>query len=464
MEGRGLREENMSVPVTSHTQGCVSQPLEREAVISGLGRVRQAAMKDKNTRFTALMHHMTLDLLRDSFMDLNHKAAPGIDSQTWDDFEADLDANILELYADIRAGGYRALPSMRRYIPKADGRLRPLGIASVEDKIVQRAAVEILSAIYEVDFVDSSYGFRPNRGCHDALDQLYIDITQRKVSWILDADIQGFFDAISHDWMIRFLEHRIADTRMIQLVRKWLKAGYLEKGEWRSTELGCPQGGSASPLLANIYLHYVLDLWVEVQKKEARGEVHFVRYADDFVVGFQYKDDAVRFLNLLGKRLGKFELSLHPTKTRLIEFGRFAAENRRRRGEGKPETFDFLGFTHICSVTRKNKKFKLLRKTINKRMTAKLKALGGELRLRINEAVKDVGKWLGRVVTGYYNYYAVHDNLDTLGSFRYQLGKRWMKIIRRRSHKARMTWDKFGKILKKWIPAPTLVHPYPNQR
>ncbi|MDR0620827.1 MAG: group II intron reverse transcriptase/maturase [Deltaproteobacteria bacterium] len=464
MEERGIQEENMFKPNTLHTQGCESQPEAPEVVINGIERVRQAAMKDKNLKFTSLMHHITPDLLWKSFMAINRNAAPGVDGVLWDEYKENLDDNIMGLYADIKAGAYRALPSRRQYIPKADGKLRPLGIASLEDKIVQRAVVEVLSAIYEVDFTDFSFGFRPNRGCHDALDLLYIDITQKKVNWILDADIQGFFDAISHDWMIRFLEHRIADPRMIRLIQQWLKAGIMEESEWKSTDLGTPQGGSGSPLLANVYLHYVLDLWVEVQKKEARGEIHFVRYADDFVVGFQYKDDAERFHRLLGERLRKFDLTLHPTKTRLFEFGRFAAENRRRRGLKKPETFDFLGFTHICSLTRANRKFKLLRKTILKRRMAKLKSLGMELRKRINWSIKETGRWLKRVVTGYFNYYAVHDNLNILGSFRYHLGRLWMQTVRRRSHKAKMKWDKFVLIIDKWLPKPTLVHPYPNQR
>jgi group II intron reverse transcriptase/maturase len=421
-------------------------------------------MRDKDLRFTALLHHITPSLLMDCFDSLNRSAKPGVDGVTWEEYDDDLSNNLKELHRKIHCGAYRATPSLRRYIPKADGRQRPLGIAALEDKIVQRATVEVLSAIYEEDFSEHSYGFRPGRGCHDALDQLYIDITQHKVSWILDADIQGFFDALDHDWMIRFLEHRVADQRVIGLVKEWLKAGYLEDGVMKNSELGSPQGASASPLLANVYLHYALDLWAEVRITEARGEVHFVRYADDFVVGFQYKDDAVRFLDLLGPRLKKFGLDLHPTKTRLIEFGRFAAANRRGRGEKKPETFDFLGFTHICAVTIKNRKFKLLRKTIKKLLIAKLKGLSVELRKRINWKVGLVGKWLQRVVKGYFNYHAIHDNLDTLGSFRFQLAKRWMKVIRRRSHKARLTWDKFVKVVDKWLPLPKVVHPYPNQR
>jgi group II intron reverse transcriptase/maturase len=469
MEERGSRKENMDNPNTSHTQRCTSSPENIEypelaEVPSGIARVRQAAIRDKDLKFTTLIHHITPRLMRRCFRAINRSAAPGVDGVIWEEYEENLQNNILALHQKVQSGGYKASPNLRRYIPKPDGRKRPLGIATLEDKIVQRAYVEVVSAIYEVDFSEHSHGFRPGRNCHDALDELYIDITQHKVSWILDADIQGFFDAINHDWMIRFLEHRIADKRMIRLTQKWLKAGILEEGERKNSEIGSPQGGSASPFLANVYLHYALDLWVEVQKAKARGEVHFVRYADDFVLGFQYKDDAVRFLELLKARLGKFGLALNLDKTRLIEFGRFAAENRRKRGEKKPETFDFLGFTHSCSLTLANRKFKLLRKTISKRLKGKLKELGKELRRRINWSIKEVGKWLRRVVTGCYNYYAIHDNLDTLGRFRFLLGGRWMKLVRRRSHKRKMTWAKFVKIIDYWLPLPKVLHPYPNER
>jgi group II intron reverse transcriptase/maturase len=387
-----------------------------------------------------------------------------VDEVSYEDYKKDIVNNLADLHQRIQNGTYKALPSLRGYIPKSDGGLRPLGIAAVEDKIAQRAVVEVLSAIYEADFSERSYGFRRNRGCHDALDRLYLDITTRQVNWIVDADIRSFFDSISHDWLIRFLEHRIADQRILRLVKLWLKAGVMEEGNWRSTELGAAQGSSASPLLANVFLHYALDLWVNVFAKEARGEVHYVRYADDFVVGFQHKDDAERFLESLKARLAKFHLELHPDKTRLIEFGRFAAENRRRRGEKKPETFDFLGFTHSCSVCRSTRKFKLLRITINKRWKRKLVSLYAELRARINWSIGRVGSWLNRVVKGYFNYYAVPDNLSTLGKFRFALCKLWMKVLRRRSHKAGMLWSKFYKIADKFIPKPKLVHPYPSQR
>lgn len=431
---------------------------------NGLERIRQAATRDKNIRFTALLHHITPGLLKGCFHSINPKAVPGVDEVTYGVYREGLDVNIADLHQRLHKGTYKAQPSLRGYIPKADGGLRPLGIAAVEDKIVQRAVVEVVQVIYEVDFLDCSYGFRPGKGCHDALDRLYMDITARKVNWVVDADIRSFFDSMSHDWIIRFLEHRIADQRILRLVKQWLKAGVLDGGEWKSTELGAAQGSSISPLLANIYLHYVLDLWGVVFIKRARGEMYYVRYADDFVVGTQYKDDATMFLDSLRERLAEFGLELHPNKTRMIEFGRFARENRLKRKEGKPETFDFLGFTHICSVTRKTRKFKLLRKTISKRIGAKLVDIYKKLRWRINSPIKAVGEWLGSVVKGYFNYFAVHDNLDVLGKFRQSVAKLWLKVIRRRSHKARMTWERFIPIIDKYLPKPLLVHPYPSER
>jgi group II intron reverse transcriptase/maturase len=387
-----------------------------------------------------------------------------VDGVEYDDYVGDADVNIKDLHLRLHKGTYKALPSLRRYIPKQGGGMRPLGIAAVEDKIVQRAVVAILSSIYEVDFSSNSYGFRPEIGCHMALDKLFMDITTRKVNWIVDADIQSFFNSISHDWLIRFLEHRIGDPRILRLIKLWLKAGVVEDGEWANTEVGSAQGSSASPLLANVFLHYALDLWVEKLAKEAKGEVHYVRYADDFVTCLQSGAEAVEFLESLKVRLAKFELKLHPDKTRLIEFGRFAAENRRKRGQGKPETFDFLGFTHSCSIARSTKKFKLLRRTISKRLRAKLVKLYGELRKRINMSISEVGEWLKRSVNGYYRYFAVPDNLTTLGSFRHALAKLWLKVVRRRSQKAKMNWKGFAPIVEKWLPPPKRMHPYPSQR
>ena len=300
---------------------------------------------------------MTVDLLRWSFHQLKRRAAAGIDGVTWDQYEADLESNLADLHGRVQRGAYRAKPSRRQYIPKPDGRQRPLGIAALEDKIVQRAVVEMLNAIYETDFLGFSYGFRPGRSQHQALDALAIAIYRKKVNWILDADIRAFFDSISQEWLIRFLEHRIADRRLLRLIGKWLKAGVLEDGRLLTVERGTPQGAVISPLLANIYLHYVYDLWVHHWRRRlAQGEVIVVRYADDIVVGFQYRADAERFLDELRQRLEEFGLELHPEKTRIIEFGRFAHANRQARGLGKPETFAFLGFTHICGRTREGRR------------------------------------------------------------------------------------------------------------
>jgi group II intron reverse transcriptase/maturase len=437
----------------------------REDVFA-LERVREAAKKDKHVKFTALMHHITKERLRSSFEALNPRAAPGVDCVEVGDYKEELEDNIDRLWQRVQGGSYKPLPSKRSYIPKGDGRMRPLGIAALEDKIVQRTVSELLSAIYEVDFKGFSYGFRPDRNCHSALDALYMAITTRKVNYVLDADIQGYFDSISHDWMIRFLEHRIADRRIIRLAEKWLAAGVIDGGELVKTEEGTPQGSSISPLFSNIYLHYVLDLWVDNwRKKEATGEVYIVRYADDFMVCFQYKTDAIRFQTALRERLNKFDLTLNLNKTKLIEFGRFAAGNRRKRDEKKPETFDFLGFTHICGITSKTCRFKLLRITTGKRWRAKVKILRIEMRSRINDSIKEMGKWLRRVLQGYYNYYSIHDNLTVLNNFRYQVALSWLKVLNRRSHKAKMKWDyKFAKIVNRWLPSPKVVHPYPNER
>jgi group II intron reverse transcriptase/maturase len=306
--------------------------------------VREVARRDRNARFTALLHHVTLDRLRAAYWAISPKAAPGVDGVTWAAYGLDLEVNLQVLHGRVQAGSYRATPSRRVYIPKADGRLRALGIASLEDKIVQRAVVEVLNAVYEVDFKGFSYGFRPGRGPHDALDALAVGLERTRVNWVLDMDIRNFFGQIDHRWLRRFVEHRIADKRIWRLIGKWLAAGVIEDGQWSASEEGSPQGASASPLLANVYLHYVFDLWADWWRRHrANGDVIIVRFADDVTVGFQYEQDARRFWNELGERLAKFGLDLHPDKTRLIEFGRRASIDRQRRGLGKPETFDFLG-------------------------------------------------------------------------------------------------------------------------
>jgi RNA-directed DNA polymerase len=433
-------------------------------VSSDLGRVRQVARRDKDARFTALLHHVSLPRLMLAFEDLNPRAAPGVDGVTWQEYEQDLVANLRDLHGRVQSGRYRASPSRRVYIPKADGRQRPLGIASLEDKIVQRAVVEVLNAVYEADFAGFSYGFRPGRSPHQALDALAAGIYRTRVSWVLDADIRDFFSSLDRDWLGRFLRHRIADERVLRLIGKWLAAGVIEDGQWSETGQGSPQGASASPLLANVYLHYVLDLWADWwRKRHARGEVIIVRFADDFIIGFEYQDDAERFLEGLRERFAKFSLELHPDKTRLIEFGRHAARRRAARGEGKPETFAFLGFTHICATTRSGR-FWIRRKTDTKRLRAKLKQAKAEIMRRRHLPVPEQGRWLASVVTGHQAYYAVPGNYDAVHAFRNQVTRHWHHALRRRSQKSRLTWARMNRLVTRWLPRTRIVHPFPEQR
>jgi group II intron reverse transcriptase/maturase len=430
----------------------------------GLEGLRKAARRDSRAKFTALLHHVTPTLLEASFKQLRRNAAAGVDGMTWREYETGLHGRVQALHRKVHTGAYRAQASRRVYIPKADGKQRPLGIAALEDKIVQQAVATVLGTIYEEDFLGFSYGFRRGRSQHQALDAVWNGITKRKVGWIVDADITAFFDTLDHDWMMRFLEHRIADRRILRLVSKWLKAGVIEEGRRIASERGTPQGAVISPLLANIYLHYVFDTWAHHWRKHhAHGDVILVRYADDSVLGFQYEGEAKRFLAAMAERFAKFGLALHPEKTRLIEFGRYAADNRRQRGQGRPETFDFLGFTHCCSKSRKGW-FKILRLTVKKRMQATLAAIRDTLRRRRHEPVATVGKWLKRVVQGYFNYHAVPDNLKRLEGFRSEVGRAWLQTLRRRSQRHRMTWERFGRLFRKHIPRCRLVHPYPSQR
>jgi group II intron reverse transcriptase/maturase len=436
----------------------------RESVFQGLDRVRQTAKARQKERFTALLHHVSVDLLKDAYFWLKRNAAPGVDGVTWQDYAQDLEANIVDLHARIHRGAYRALPSRRKYIAKPDGRQRPLGIAALEDKIVQRALVEVLNAIYEEDFLGFSYGYRPERSQHDALDALATAITRMKVNWILDADVRSFFDSVSHDWLIRFVEHRVGDQRVIRLLRKWLKAGVMEDGAITPTEAGTPQGAVASPMLANVYLHYVFDLWAERWRQHhAHGNVIFVRYADDIVCGFEHEADAQRFCAELQQRMEKFALSLHPDKTRLIEFGRFAATNRARRGLGKPETFNFLGFTHICGRSRRGL-FQLKRKSRRDRMRAKLRAIKEELRRRMHEPIPQQGQWLRQVVRGYFAYHAVPTNVASLSAFRNHVVDLWRRTLKRRSPKDHTTWDRLARLAADFLPAPRILHPWPDAR
>lgn len=437
----------------------------QEKTLSGLDRIRKAASKDKSLRFTSLMHHITIDLLRSSYKSLKRDAAPGIDDVTWQQYGEDVEDRLTNLHERVQSGRYRAMPSKRIWIPKADGRQRPVGMAVLEDKIVQHAVVQVLNQIYEEVFLGFSYGFRPERHQHKALDAVWVGITRRKVSWVLDADIHGFFDAIDHKWLMKFVEHRIADPGILALIRKWLRAGVSEDGQWSKTKTGTPQGAVISPLLANIYLHYVLDLWVNHWRKVACGDVIIVRYADDWITGFQHRNEAVRFQYELAKRLAKFGLELHPEKTRLLEFGRFAETNRTERGEGKPETFDFLGFTHICAKTWKNHAFTIRRKTIAKRLRAKVKEVRKEIMRRRHQAIPDQGKWLRSVVHGYLNYFAVPGNKQSTDAFRTEVARAWLRALRRRSQKgAKLTWDRIKRLIKTWLPTAKVKHPYPNQR
>jgi RNA-directed DNA polymerase len=457
VEPRAGTKGNADQQSTCRTQSRVS-------VSQALERIRKVAREKKKERFTALFHHISIELLEQSFFKLKEDAAPGVDRLTWTDYEADLERKLVDLHGRVHRGAYRALPSRRVYIPKPDGRQRPLAVAALEDKIVQRAVVTLLNAIYEEDFLGISYGFRPGRGTHDALDALCVGIHSKKVSFILDADIRSFFDEINQQWLIRFLEHRIGDRRIIRLIQKWLKAGVLEEGVVSVSEKGTGQGSVISPLLANIYLHYALDLWaVRWRRRDATGDMIFVRYADDFIVGFQHESDALRFLDEMRERLGKFALSLHPEKTRLIEFGRFAAERRKRRGLGKPETFNFLGFTFICGKTRSGK-FQIKRKTRSDRMRAKLKMIKEAMWQRMHQSIPAQGKWLWYVVQGYFNYHAVPTNGQALSVFRHHVTDLWRRTLRRRSQKDRITWARMTQLTDDWLPKPIILHPWPSAR
>jgi group II intron reverse transcriptase/maturase len=457
MEPRAGAEENAS-------QHNTHRALNRERVTQALERVRQRARQKKKEKFTALLHHINPDTLMLAFYALKRDAAPGADGLTWREYEQGLDTRIENLHGRVHRGAYRPQPSRRTYIPKADGSQRPLAIAALEDKIVQGAAVMVLNAIYEEDFLGFSYGFRPGRGPHDAMDALVMGIVSRKVNFILDADIRSFFDSVSQDWLIRFVEHRIGDKRIVRLIRKWLKAGVLEDGVVNVSDRGTGQGSVISPLLANIYLHYALDLWADrLRRQEVRGDMIIVRYADDMIVGFEHEQEASRFLDALKARLEKFALALHPEKTRLIAFGRFAADRRKERGLGKPETFNFLGFTFICGTSRDGK-FLVKRKSRRDRVRAKLKEIKKELRRCMHADIADQGKWLRHVVTGFFNYHAVPTNNRVIAAFRHHVIDLWRRTLRRRSQKDRTIWERMTKLADQWLPKPRILHPWPTAR
>jgi RNA-directed DNA polymerase len=459
VEGRGLAKENLLRQ---------NQSIGRRAAPDwprALERIRQAARKDRDARFTALWHHVAnVHRLREEYVSLKHDSAPGVDGQTWRQYGETLEANLQDLAGRLHRGAYHAKPVRRAWIPKADGRQRPIGIPTLEDKIVQRAMVKVLSAVYETDFLGFSYGFRPGRSPHDALDALSVGLDRRKVNWVLDADIRGFFDTLSHEWLVTFVEHRIADRRVVRHIKKWLNAGVLEDGKRIRVKEGTPQGGSVSPLLANIYLHYVFDLWADQwRRRQATGDVVIVRYADDFVVGFEHRHEAERFLADLRERFGRFNLELHPQKTRLIEFGRFAAERRSARGQGKPLTFQFLGFLHSCSRDGRGR-FIVLRLPIRQRVRRKLRAVKDELRRRLHEPVAEVGRWLRAVLLGHYRYYGVPRTVPALAGFRRKVVWLWRRALCRRSQKGHVPWERMDRWADQWLPRPRVYHPYPDQR
>jgi len=458
-EGRRLAKGNSREQNRRRTQG-------RERMRSALERVRQAATKDRSLRFTALLHHIySTDTLREAYFGLKRDAAPGVDGETWRSYGAELEDNLQDLSERLKRGAYRAKPTRRTFIPKPDGRQRPLGVTSLEDKLVQRATVEVLNAIYEVDFLGFSYGFRPGRSQHNALDALYTAQLTRKVNWVLDADICGFFDAIDRKWLVKFIEHRIGDRRVVRLIQKWLNAGVLEDGKRICSDKGTVQGGSISPLLANVYMHYVFDLWVQQWRTQRNGgDVIVVRFADDFVVGFEHRDVAEQFLEDLRQRMAEFGLELHNDKTRLLEFGPYAAKNRKRAGLSKPETFNFLGFTHICAKKRSNGMFTVLRQTMRKRLQAKLIDVKYELRRRLHDPVPEVGRWLASVVRGHVSYYGVPGNGSALWLFRYRVTWLWWRSLRRRSQKNKVTWERMKRLIDHWIPPARICHPYPLRR
>lgn len=459
VEERNSAKRNVDTPDPDRT------PKRTKRGSLGLVGVRETARAQPELKFTSLLHHVNVELLRKAFFDLKKTAAVGVDEVTWHDYEQGLEDRLTDLNGRVHRGAYRAKPSKRIYLTKPDGRQRPIGIAAVEDKIVQKAVTQVLECIYEQDFHGFSYGFRPERSQHQALDALSVALTSRKVSWVLDADVAGFFDAIDHAWLVKFLEHRIGDKRILRLIGKWLRAGVSEDGEWSETTVGTPQGSVISPLLGNVFLHYVLDLWIQWWRKhECRGDVVVIRYADDFVIGFERKAEAEACLEELRDRFAKFGLQLHDTKTRLMEFGRYAAERRKARGEGRPETFDFLGFTHRCGVTRSHGWFTIHRESIAKRMRAKLADLKEKLRKRLHQPIGANGRWLRRVLQGWLNYHAVPGNMRRMQQFRMALGRLWLQQLRRRSQRSTWTWERMYRLMERHLPPLRILHPYPNKR
>jgi len=435
----------------------------RESVQRSLHRVRQRARQERKERFTSLLHHVTVDLLDTAFGALKRNAAAGIDGVLWRHYEADRETNLRGLHDRLHRGTYRPKASRRQYIPKADGRLRPLGIAALEDKIVQSALASV-NAVYEEDFLGFSYGFRPGRGQHDALDTLAVGMDRAKVNWVVDADIERFFDTVDHAWLLRLVAHRIGDPRVLRLIRQWLRAGVMDDGSIKETLEGTPQGAVISPLLANIYLHYAFDLWAKQwRQRHAQGRMIVVRYADDIVLGFEHQQDAEAFRTALCERLAVFKLTLHPEKTRILEFGRFVKAARAWRGERKPETFTFLGFTHICAADRSGR-FQLQRHSRRDRLRATLARIKLLLKRRMHWSIPEQGRWLGLVVRGWFGFHAVPTNFRALDAFRHHVVVLWRRTLNRRSQKANTPWTRMTRIASDFLPAARISHPWPSVR
>jgi RNA-directed DNA polymerase len=455
-----LTKRNSEQPAVTATQ-------RAGQTMNGLDRIRQAAKNDKTVRFNNLLHHVTTSLLFNAYYALKRKAKSGVDGETWQSYGAsNLSEKLKDLHVKIQSGRYKPKPSKRIWIEKEDGKLRPIGISCLEDKIVQQALVMVLQEIYETEFKGFSYGFRPKKSQHQALDAVYIMLTTRRVNWILDADIKGCYDNINHEWLIKFLQARIADKRVIELVVKMLRAGIMDEGQKHPTEMGLAQGSVASPFFANIFLHYVLDLWADQWRKtQAKGECFIIRYADDFILGFQHKEDAEKMHAELAGRLEQFGLNLHETKTQLIEFGRFAEERRHAEKLGKPKVFNFLGFTHCCSKRRLDGAYTVKRITIKSKMRKKIREVREILYKNRARPVREQAKWIKGVVQGHFNYYGVPGNTHALKQFRTQINVVWFKALRRRSQKAvKLTWQKMKIIIAATMPKVRITHPYPSQR
>jgi RNA-directed DNA polymerase len=457
MEGRAAAEGKSA-------HGDAHRAQDRERAPTQVERIGQRAKEKKGERFDNLLSALKVPLLTEAYQRLRRSAAPGVDGVTWEEYGEHLDARLLDLQDRIHRGSYHPQPVRRVHIPKGDGRTRPLGIPTLEDKIVQQAVRMVLEPIYERMFLGFSYGFRPGRSQHDALNAL-AEAISRKLNWVLDADIRAFFDTIDHGWMQKFLEHRIADRRMVRLLMKLLHAGVMEDGELREVGEGTPQGGNVSPLLANIYLHYALDLWAQQwRKRHARGEMYIVRYADDFVMGFQNEQDARAMREALASRLAAFGLELHPDKTRVLRFGRFAREKCEREGRRSPETFDFLGFTHIAGIDRRGA-FQLKRRTSRKKRKAKLAKLSEEMHRRRHEPVPLQHAWLCSVLRGHYRYYGVPTNTPALKSFRERVRSGWHRQLQRRSQRARWNCARRAAHEERFpLPLPMIHHPWPSLR